>query len=273
MQQPPMQTSSVPSSALQVSSEPGSEPKVGPYQSSARRRQSARKPATLPNINHVTPQPFVDPIARVKRESIHWKRKVFHALGIGVVAFTYALTSVGRGQALAILGAVAFIFSGLDLLRFYVPSLNQKVRKDFGSLMRDYELNGLSGSTWFFFSSLISIALFPKLPVALGFLYLAFGDPLASWVGLRWGRRRLPGGKSLEGSLTFFAVSAVSGVLLLVLGPGLSVPLGAAVALAAGSAAIAAFAEWLPIKGLDDNFVVPIAASAAGAGLLLVLGL
>src|SRR5690606_21101588 len=110
--------------------------------------------------------------------------------------------------------------SGLDMLRFYVPALNRRVRQDFGPFMRDYELNSLSGSTWFFFSSLISIALFPKAAVALGLLYLGLGDPLASWVGLRWGKRRLPGGKSLEGSLTFFGVSTVAGVLLLSLAPG-----------------------------------------------------
>jgi diacylglycerol kinase (CTP) len=241
----------------------------GPYQSSTRRRdRSTRRPTTLPALNHVTPQPYVDPIARVKRESIHWKRKVFHVIGIGIVALTYAFTQVTRFEALAILGAVAVIFSSLDMLRFYVPSLNKKVREDFGPFMRDYELNSLSGSTWFFFSSLIAIALFPKTAASLGFLCLALGDPLASWVGLRWGKTRLPGGKSLEGSMTFFAVSALAGVVSLALNPAVTLAVGPMAVLACVVALAGAFAEWLPIKGVDDNFVVPILAGAAVLALV-----
>jgi dolichol kinase len=264
------QNASVDSSSPAVLDSDRDPERNGPYQSSARRR-STRRPAAPNNLTHVSPQPFVDPIARVKRESIHWKRKVFHVIGISTVALTYALTQVTRTEALAILGVVAFVFSGLDLLRFYVPALNKRVRQDFGPFMRDYELNSLSGSTWFFFSSLISIALFPKVAVALGLLYLGVGDPLASWAGLRWGKTRLPGGKSLEGSLTFFGVSAVAGVLLLAFAPGMSVGAGSILVVAAVTAAVAAFSEWLPIKGVDDNFIVPLATSGAGAALLALL--
>jgi diacylglycerol kinase (CTP) len=242
-----------------------------PYQSSARRARSNRRPTTLPALTHVTPQAYVDPIARVKRESIHWKRKVFHVIGIGAVALTYAFTQVTRFEALAILGAVAAIFCSLDMLRFYVPSLNKKVREDFGAFMRDYELNSLSGSTWFFFSSLVAIALFPKTAASLGFLCLALGDPLASFVGLRWGKIRLPGGKSLEGSLTFFAVSAVAGAFSLALNPAVTLAFGSIALLACVVAVAGAVAEWLPIKGVDDNFVVPILAGGAGTAILALI--
>lgn len=246
--------------------------RAGPYQSSARRRSARRPNAALNQLTHTSPQPFVDPIARVKRESIHWKRKLFHVVGITTVALTYALTQVTRTEALAILGVVAFVFSGLDMLRFYVPSLNKRVRQDFGPFMRDYELNSLSGSTWFFFSSLLAIALFPKVAVALGFLYLGLGDPLASWAGLRWGKTRLPGGKSLEGSVTFFGVSAVAGTLLLTFAPGmLTAGAGTILLLAGLTAAVAAVSEALPLKGVDDNFVVPLATSGAGAALLALV--
>jgi dolichol kinase len=244
----------------------------GHYQTSARRRSTRRPQAPANNnLTHTAPQPFVDPIARVKRESIHWKRKVFHVIGIGTVALTYALTNVGQWEALAILGAFALIFSGLDMARFYIPALNRKVRQDLGFLMRDYELKGLSGSTWFLFSGVLAIAAFPKIVVALGFLYLALGDPLASWVGLRWGKTRLPGGKSLEGSLTFFGVSALSGVALLALASGLDLTIGSMALLAGVTAFVAAVAEALPLKGVDDNFIVPLASSGAGAALLAII--
>jgi diacylglycerol kinase (CTP) len=241
------------------------------FQTSARRRSTRRPQATANNLTHTSPQPFVDPIARVKRESIHWKRKLFHVIGIGTVALTYALTNVGQWEAFAILGVFALIFAGMDIARFYIPALNQKVRQDLGFLMRDYELKGLSGSTWFLVSAVLAIAAFPKPAVALGCLYLALGDPLASWAGLRWGKTRLPGGKSLEGSLTFFGVSAIAGLTMLSLNPAMTMAAGPMLVLVAGTALVAAIAEWLPAKGIDDNFIVPLAASGAGAALLALL--
>lgn len=268
MQQPNVQTDV----EAEIESSPLSVSRVAAhYQTSARRRSTRRPQAAANNLTHTSPQPFVDPIARVKRESIHWKRKVFHVIGIGTAALTYALTGVGQWEALAILGAFALIFSSLDMARFYIPALNQKVRQDLGFLMRDYELKGLSGSTWFLFAGVLAIAAFPKPAVALGFLCLALGDPLASWAGLRWGKTRLPGGKSLEGSLTFFAVSAVAGVVLLALNPAMGLAAGPLLILATGTALVAAVAEALPLKGVDDNFVVPIAASAAGAAILALV--
>jgi dolichol kinase len=172
-------------------------------------------------------------------------------------------------QALTILGAFAAIFVFLDALRFFVPSLNKKVKRDFGPFMRDYELDGLSGSSWFFFSALITIACFPKWAAALGMIYLALGDPLASFVGVRWGKIKLPGGKSLEGSIALALICGVAGTILLTTAAGMALPLAAGVAFA--TAVTAAVAEWLPLKKLDDNFTVPILTGAMAAFLLALV--
>jgi diacylglycerol kinase (CTP) len=238
---------------------------------SARRKshESTQVQSGPQSAHHLTPVPFLDPIRSVKRESIHWKRKVFHVIGIGAAGFTYALAPVSVLQALAILGAMAVVFVTLDALRFFVPALNKKVKRDFGPFMRDYELDGLSGSSWFFISALITIALFPKWAAALGMVYLAVGDPLASFVGVRWGRIRLPGGKSLEGSIALALLCSVVGTILLIAAGGIG-PL-AAVTIASVSAVTAAVAEWLPIKRVDDNFTVPLMTGAMAALLLAVV--
>ena len=236
-----------------------------PRGSGVRRREAA----ATPHLAHLTPHAFVDPIRSVKRESIHWQRKVFHVLGIGAAGFTYALTPTTPLEACVILGVFAAAFVSLDALRFYLPALNKKVKRDFGAFMRDYELDGLSGSSWFLFAALITLAAYPKMAAALGMIYLALGDPLASFVGVKWGRIRLPGGKSLEGSLALFGVCALVGwgVLTQVVGLGL----GAAAAVAVPSAAAAAVAEWLPVKRLDDNFVVPILTGGVATVLLALV--
>ncbi|HBP17702.1 MAG TPA: hypothetical protein DEA08_07910, partial [Planctomycetes bacterium] len=109
------------------------------------RATSARR--TTPALTHVEPRPLLDPIRQVKRHSIHWKRKVFHVLGVGTAALTYVLTTVTQSTALMILGGIAAVFVTLDLLRFKVPALNKIVKRDFGPYMRDYELDGISGSS------------------------------------------------------------------------------------------------------------------------------
>jgi len=65
-------------------------------------------------------------------------------------------------------------------------------------------------------------------------------------------------------------VCAVSGSLFLATtGAGLAV--GAALVVAGAAAFVAAFAEWLPVKGVDDNFVMPIVTGLATAGLLTLV--
>jgi len=236
------------------------------HRSGVRRSSTTYTPTDL---KHLSPRPALDPIASVNRETISWKRKVFHVLGIGTVGLVYGLAAPSAVQALLILGAIALVFCSLDIARFYFPALNRKVRRDFGPYMRNYELNKLSGSSWFFFASLITIALFPREAAAAAFLCLAIGDPVASWVGVKWGRLRLPGGKSLEGSLALFGICfAVSGAYFALATPH---ALGLALGLAAVSAAAAAVSEWLPVRGVDDNFRVPVLTAAATTGCLALL--
>jgi dolichol kinase len=238
--------------------------------------QTAPRATHTASLTHLAPQPLLG--QGVNRETISWKRKVFHILGIGCVAVTHGMSVASLPLTLTILGIITFVFVGLDMLRFYVPALNKKVKRDFGPFMRDYELERLSGSSWFLFAGMIAIAAFPREAAALAFLFLALGDPIASWVGVRWGRTRLPGGKSVEGSLALLGVCAVTGFLFLLgvnqLNPIASISalsIGGLALFCLGAATTAAFAEWLPIKGVDDNFIVPVVAGLGITSLLFVI--
>lgn len=249
------------------SAQPASEPKTTEPVS-----PSLPMPATntnTPNLTHVTPRPLLDPIREVKRESIHWKRKVFHVLGCSSAGLTYALTSVTTLEAIMCLGLVAIFFVPADILRFFVPSLNKRVKEDLGFLMRDYELDGLSGSSWFFLAGIITIAIFPKWPAVLAIQFLAFGDPIASLVGVKWGKTKLPGGKSLEGSLALFGLCTIAGLVILL--PLTPLSFATALIISSVTALAAAFAEWLPIKKLDDNFRMPLIAGAVATLMFALL--
>jgi len=239
--------------------------------SQSRRARSGRSGrAATQSVTHVTPRPLLEPIREVKRHSIHWKRKVFHVLGIGAAGFTYALAPVTKPTALMILGGIAAVFVFLDLLRFKVPALNKKVKRDFGPFMRDYELDGISGSSWFFFSALITIAACYQSAAGLGMIFLALGDPIASAVGVKYGKTKLPGGKSLQGSLAFLSVCFLAGLPILLF--KYQFALVPALAVTAVTALVAAAAEAIPSKKVDDNFTVPLAGGLAASAMMLALG-
>ncbi len=125
-----------------------------------------------------------------------------------------------------------------------------------------------TGIAFYPLAVLLLIVAFPRRPdiAAAAWGILAFGDGMASVVGRRAGRRRLPWNreKSVEGSVAFFVSGAIAGVGLawwcrpaVVDQPAmwfwLAAPIGAALA--------AALVETIPIR-LDDNLSVPAAAAA-----------
>ncbi len=104
--------------------------------------------------------------------------------------------------------------------------------------------------------------------VAVG--VLGIGDPVAAFIGRRFGRIRLLHGRSLEGSLAFLVSGAAFAFALLrAFHPELG--LGAAVGLAVTAAGCGALAELFSLR-IDDNLSVPLAAAAGGALVLLVTG-
>ena len=79
---------------------------------------------------------------------------------------------------------------------------------------------------------------------------------MATAVGERFGRTKIVGGKSLEGTLAFFAAAVMSGVLLSL--TALPLPFGLLLA----GAVVAAAVEVLPLP-LNDNLTIPVISGGA----------
>ena len=92
-------------------------------------------------------------------------------------------------------------------------------------------------------------------PFLYGVLVIALADGLAAPVGLRFGRRKLPGGKSVAGSATFFAVSLSAGLVLLGR-DGIATAVVAAILLTAAEACMR--------HGVDNLVLPPLAALLFG---------
>ncbi|TVP43795.1 MAG: hypothetical protein EA350_13095 [Gemmatimonadales bacterium] len=179
-------------------------------------------------------------------------RRVFHAAN-GMVLAGLILSQVLPWSVLVGLLLLALLAAlALDLLRFGIPALNRLFFRVLRPLASPREAGGIASSTWYLLGCLVAVAAFPREIAAGSILVLALADPAASWLGRRWGRRRLGSG-SLAGSGVFFTVATA--VLL----PFVVTAAGIPAVLLAATAATLAEAFSGPF---DDNLLVPLVTGA-----------
>ncbi len=189
-----------------------------------------------------------------KRETLHLPRRTYHFV-MGLICFSIYQWFVDREGALMLIFGLGGPFALLDFLRLKIPKLNTAALKMFGSIMRREELLRITANTWYIFSLAILVFFFPKPVALLSILYLAAGDPLAAVVGTRWGRNPIVGGKSWEGTIANFAISAIATALYSFFILDLSGPSLLGLTFLGGF--ISAFSELMPLK-VNDNLSFPV---------------
>ncbi len=244
----------------------------------------------LPNLEQATPdvrtrwltfkkslQPAYESIsASLRAEKIHvptlrptnWARSVFHVAGAAL-----AILLIEIIPSPWMLTAAALSYAGtfwlLEIGRRRSGTVNEVLMKFFRPIAHAHEAKRVNSSTWYA-TALVLLTLTHSQPlclIAVGIL--GVGDPMAAFVGRRFGKIKLLHGRSLEGTLTFFVTGTLVALALLRLfHPALG--LGVALAIAAVAAAFGAVAELLSLR-VDDNLSVPLAAALGGALVLWVL--
>ena len=201
------------------------------------------------------------------RSDLHLARKIWHAAGVGAMAILF--DRFGYSWAWTFLIAIAVIIVPLDLLRQRRPGLNATTVRLFSPVMRKHEESGMSGMSYLFAGAAILLALFDRHVVTLTLLFLAFGDPVASYCGIRFGKDRIVGNKTLQGSIgAFVACGAIAAIYFYA--RGLMVERLWIVAPVAGL--IGAVAEAIPVGKLDDNLTFPVIAACLLWTLFLLFG-
>jgi diacylglycerol kinase (CTP) len=208
--------------------------------------------------------PFAFPIRLHLRSDLHLTRKLWHmSMGL-LVVLVYTLSGMSRGTGVLILGSILGLDLMLETLRLRVPSINERVVRFMGPVMRSCEVNRVSGTPYYISAMILAIAIFPQPIAILSILYLAFGDPIASVFGILYGDRsiRMSNGKSLVGSAAgVLTCMLVTAVFL----SGYHLPESTVLALTAIGGIAGGCAELLPLE-VDDNFSIPI---ISGFGLWL----
>ncbi|RLA82815.1 MAG: hypothetical protein DRG40_07510 [Deltaproteobacteria bacterium] len=179
------------------------------------------------------------------------RRKLMHSFGLPIPIGYYF---VSRETLLMVLLPVFVLYAGADLLRLY----HKGFRRFFDRLitsrfLREREYRGLIGSTYFLIGAIAAILLYRREAVITALFILLISDTFASLVGSAWGKRRLFGPKTLEGSMAFL----ITALVVVFLSFPKPFPWGVI------SALLCTVVEALPWK-IDDNLTLPL----IGGGIL-----
>ena len=193
----------------------------------------------------------------------HLGRKLYHLLGgLGLLSLYYLL---GRRQALICYGVLIAVVLAVDITRLRVPAFNRFIQTRFSSFIRKNEANKITGTAPYVLGIALTLLLYRTDIATAAICFLAFGDVAATTVGERYGRTKISGEKSLEGTLAFVAVAVLSGVLLNLAGIHLMHGLILAGAL------VAAGVELLPLP-VNDNLVIPVVSGGVMELIALTAG-
>lgn len=189
----------------------------------------------------------------------NYSRNLFH-VSMGVACVVFYQWIVGRSAAMVIMGSIVALYAALEIARRVWPSFNDTlVNTVFAKIVRPGERYRIPSATYYAASILIMLFFASQLVTQVAILVLAFGDPVASLVGMRWGRRTIRPGKSWAGTLAFVGVSILVVTLFLIALKGMSVLAAAPIALLAASTG--AVAELLATDRIDDNLTIGLSVA------------
>jgi dolichol kinase len=185
----------------------------------------------------------------------------------GVFSMFLAYVFLPPTISIAILIVAMMFFLPVDFLRHRYPALNDWMVHAFRPIMRNSEIHRLAGTTYLLTGVALVVLMFPRPIVALTLLFLAFADPIASVIGIKYGKDKIFGHKSIQGFMAAYVVCALCTFVFLY-NHNFATDRVLVVSLLAGL--IGALAELVPIGKIDDNFTLPV---LSGVGLYILFQL
>ncbi len=202
-----------------------------------------------------------------QRSDVHWARKILHMGMVFLMFLVWTMAPEKVSVGMLIVGWLAFV--PLDFLRQRNKVLNDWLFYAFRPIMRQHELNRIAGTTYLIFGVGTVVLLFPRPIVSLTLLFLAFADPIASFVGIRYGRDKIFKHKSLQGTIAAYVVCTIAsfGYVL-----AMNQPVDRTIVFSLVAGAVGALAELVPVANLDDNFTLPVFSAMGLSALFYFFG-
>jgi dolichol kinase len=185
--------------------------------------------------------------ASIKHEIL---RKSIHLTSLWI-PITYILYGQNICFILLIIATIGMLI--IDLARISKGKLNHSLMPllqatKIDQVFRLHENNTLSGASYMLVGALFSILIFNQTTFVTAYTILMISDTLAAIIGLSFGKHKLIGNKTIEGTLAFF-ISALTIALIF----------GASIYLAIIACIFTTIAELFAKKlKIDDNLLVPL---------------
>ncbi len=202
------------------------------------------------------------------RSDVHWARKIWHMVTVFSMFLVYQLASYPVSMTILIVATAILI--PFDYFRLRYKKLNNIALIFMGPLMRKTEIQGAAGTSYLLAGVTFIAVLFPKPIVGLSLLFLAFADPLASYVGIRYGRDKILGNKSIQG---FLMALVVCFLLTFIFLGSYDLMTSRRLVVSVLCGVVGALAELIPIAKLDDNLTMPIMSALGTWAVFQLFGL
>jgi dolichol kinase len=191
---------------------------------------------------------------------LNWHRSGFHALSGIVMAVVFGTASPSRVLRTVVAGIAVSAWL-MEAARQVSPAVNRLLMTVFRKVAHPHEGTKVNSATWYATALCLLSNVAGGREIAVALVILAVADPVAGFVGRRYGKVRLLANRTLEGTTAFVVSGLLVGwalQLLLFQGDWWQAGL---VALTA--AVFSALAELFSVRLLDDNLTIPLAAALA----------
>ena len=159
-----------------------------------------------------------------------------------------------------IVGGVALFAICVEFAKWLFPKFRAMFFQYLKILLRSHEKQGaITGATYYLIGVFLCIVIFEKSVAIACILFIILGDTAAALVGKRWGRTKLIGNKSLEGSAACFGVCSL--ITLFLINPIVGTTGAINPIVCITGAFFATLTELLPLR-IDDNLTVPLISGA-----------
>lgn len=153
-------------------------------------------------------------------------RKIWHMAGVFVPVLFYlqifsfyddVIPHATRVLGVSMMSFFLVVVLTIEVFRLRSASVNRFIFQHVGILFKSTERHHINATVPYIFSHLILASFFRLEIYVMAAIFLTVGDPFAAFVGGRYGRIRINGDKSLEGSGAFILASFLVGFVFLIL--------------------------------------------------------
>lgn len=187
---------------------------------------------------------------------LHVARKIFHFFSILFIFL--CMVFLERELCWKIYFFLGIPLVALDYFRRFNPTVNNFLIKMMGPILRKHEAHKMTGSSFTIIGLGIVYATFSNPVSQLSALFLAIGDPVASYFGLAFGKTRIWRNKSWVGFFAGTIACTIAAMIYLGLNSNIHLVYGSLFFTSVVCGISGGMAEMIPIGKLDDNFSQPL---------------